>query len=599
MTALVATRAIEQLVVRGKRVQGNLADRITTAHVSLSAPLKGGAYSVSQLTFTVHDPDLVVWNSHLFDLGATVDLGSLYCRVAEVELLEPETGAEISVIARSEGSEKLANERGYQTWANLSLGDVAVQLGERAGLKVVIATPLPALALIYRKEPDVTVPGDRGESSWDMLARYAKAHGCVVFEAYGVAYVGKPSDLVKKLHQVRLAWDPKRPPDDLLEMPRCRRTQDGFGRDVREVTFRVTAAVAARLTPGMSVALSGIERFSTTYLISGVEFDVEDGAQGTVTAALPTDPVISPTDAAAVAETVHTATGPNQGGSDFGRFVNAISDQETGGVYGSVNARTGALGRYQVMPSNVGPWSKKALGRTVTTSEFLHNPALQDQIAVGVLWTYYSVHGARGAAAAWYSGDPLRQNDNSHNPAAPNEPSVAEYCDQVVAKMAGASGVLPAGYTGAGSSSGPTVVSGPKKSAALFVATAQSQVTDHTPYVYGAKAAASVDDPQALDCSGLTTWAAARAGIKLPDGALNQQEFCASHGTGITVDKAFHIVGALVFRVGLGGTDHVAISMGDGKHTIEAMGRAYGVVDGPISGRGWNSAGLVPGLSYP
>lgn len=597
MVAAVATRSIDHLVIRGKSATGDLADRITAAHVSLSAPLQGDAYSVSQLTFTVSDPNLKIWSTHLFDLGATVDLGALYCRVAESHIDEPLTGPEIVVVARSEGSEKLSNQRGYQTWEKLSPSDVAVHLGEAAGLRVV-AQPSPTIPLIYRREPDITVPGDRGESSWQMLGRYAKAEGFVLFEAYGILYFGKPSWLVVQLQRISITWNPTQPPDDLLQMPSCRRTQDGYGRDVREVTLRVTSAVAARITPGMALDLAGIERFSTTYLISGVEFDVIDGGEGTITAVLPTDPLISPTDSADVAETITPAGTPMQGGTEFGKFVNAISGQESGGSYSEVNARTGALGRYQVLPSNVPAWSKSILGHAITPSEFLHNPKLQDQIAVGVLWTYYSVHGARGAAAAWYSGDPTRQNDTRRNPKYPNEPSVSEYADAIVAKMKTASGTLPAGYTGAGSAV-PTVVTGPRKSAAQFVFYAQSQVDDHTPYRWGAKAASTVVDPTALDCSGLTAWAAGRCGAHLPDGARQQWQFCRAQHMTITIDEAYRTLGALLFRIDLlTGDDHVVISMGDGKRTIEAMGRKYGVVDGNVLGRGWTAAALVPGISY-
>ncbi|WP_195707936.1 hypothetical protein [Brucella sp. 10RB9214] len=40
-----------------------------------------------------------------------------------------------------------------------------------------------------------------------------------------------------------------------------------------------------------------------------------------------------------------------------------------------------ALGRYQVMEANIGPWSKAALGREVTVDEFIKNPDIQDAIS--------------------------------------------------------------------------------------------------------------------------------------------------------------------------------------------------------------------------
>ncbi|WP_176538945.1 hypothetical protein [Rhizobium sp. J15] len=63
-----------------------------------------------------------------------------------------------------------------------------------------------------------------------------------------------------------------------------------------------------------------------------------------------------------------------------------------------------ALGRYQVMESNIGPWSQEALGRTVTPEEFLADPKLQDAIFDKKFGSYVSQFGPEGAAQAWFAG---------------------------------------------------------------------------------------------------------------------------------------------------------------------------------------------------
>ena len=64
--------------------------------------------------------------------------------------------------------------------------------------------------------------------------------------------------------------------------------------------------------------------------------------------------------------------------------------------------------------------------------------------------------------------------------------------------------------------------------------------------------------------------------------------------------------GALLFHFGHEPRDlgdipadgHVAISLGDGVHTIEARGHAYGTnVFDNASGRSFNFAGMIPGMS--
>lgn len=117
----------------------------------------------------------------------------------------------------------------------------------------------------------------------------------------------------------------------------------------------------------------------------------------------------------------------------FDDFFQAIAGQESGGNYGAVNGRTGALGKYQILPSNIVPWSQQYLGKTITPNQFLNSPALQEQLARAVLSNYYNNYGARGAASAWYSGSPSNADDYRRFNA--NEPSIGEYVDQVLARV--------------------------------------------------------------------------------------------------------------------------------------------------------------------
>ena len=121
------------------------------------------------------------------------------------------------------------------------------------------------------------------------------------------------------------------------------------------------------------------------------------------------------------------------GGDAFGQFLGAVSGQESGGDY-SVQNSIGAIGKYQVMYYNVGPWTLGALGRTMSPQEFRHSPAAQEAVARWRLGSLVAEHGYRGAAAAWYSGNPSRHND--YKPLRNGSgPSVGDYVDQVLARM--------------------------------------------------------------------------------------------------------------------------------------------------------------------
>ena len=111
-----------------------------------------------------------------------------------------------------------------------------------------------------------------------------------------------------------------------------------------------------------------------------------------------------------------------------------------------------------------------------------------------------------------------------------------------------------------------------------FLATALAQ--RGKPYVYAATARIDDPNPKAFDCSELTKWAAARSGVTIPDGATAQYLQIRDQGRTMSVEQALHTPGALLFHFGHEPKDlgdipadgHVAISLGDGVHTIEARG---------------------------
>jgi cell wall-associated NlpC family hydrolase len=128
------------------------------------------------------------------------------------------------------------------------------------------------------------------------------------------------------------------------------------------------------------------------------------------------------------------------------------------------------------------------------------------------------------------------------------------------------------------------------------------------PYIYAATASTSDPNPPAFDCSELTKWAAARAGTPIPDGATAQYLYLRDRGATISVDQALHTPGALLFHFGHEPRDlgdipadgHVAISLGDGVHTIEARGRKYGTNVFEATGNRagfFNRAGMIPGMT--
>lgn len=107
-------------------------------------------------------------------------------------------------------------------------------------------------------------------------------------------------------------------------------------------------------------------------------------------------------------------------GSDVGNYANAIAGIESGGRYdivGPTHPRYGqALGRYQVMESNLPSWSREALGREVSKQEFLSSPQIQDAIFNKKFGQSVEKYGnPQDAASVWFTGRPLSQGAGSRD----------------------------------------------------------------------------------------------------------------------------------------------------------------------------------------
>jgi hypothetical protein len=101
-------------------------------------------------------------------------------------------------------------------------------------------------------------------------------------------------------------------------------------------------------------------------------------------------------------------------------FASAIAGNESAGQpnggYGAVGPDTGhgrAYGKYQVMDSNIGPWTQEVLGKAMTPQEFLANPQAQDAVFKAKFGQALNQYGnPQDAASWWFSGKPLAGNNS-------------------------------------------------------------------------------------------------------------------------------------------------------------------------------------------
>lgn len=153
--------------------------------------------------------------------------------------------------------------------------------------------------------------------------------------------------------------------------------------------------------------------------------------------------VFTPSETDDVLDTVNT--GADNNGTEqiavpqtdeFESLVSAIGGQESegSGGYNAVNGRTGASGKYQIMPDNWPSWAEEA----GLSADAPMTPENQEIVARHKLREYYDKYGARGAAIAWYGGEgALNYSDEALNrkQGNGNEPSINEYANDVMSRM--------------------------------------------------------------------------------------------------------------------------------------------------------------------
>lgn len=131
-------------------------------------------------------------------------------------------------------------------------------------------------------------------------------------------------------------------------------------------------------------------------------------------------------------------------------------------------------------------------------------------------------------------------------------------------------------------------------------------------YVFGAQV--PMDDPDWMgpwDCAEYCSWSVYQ-GMRLIYGCTENtappsranaftgawKRDVLSLGVAVPVEIAARVPGAMLLRRGAT-AGHIAVSVGTGDQTVEARGRAYGVVRAPVKGRAWDYGVLIPNASYP
>lgn len=586
------TNRMEDIILVGAKMRREEQERCLSASVSMSMN------QVSQVSMQFYDPGFEILDKGLLVPNARMDLGDAVMRVASVATTDLGSGAEgLNIVARPDAVRRLKNARGDKVMKDVSPSQFVIAECKRLKIKYKVQESQKR----KRVARDVKQPGEKygdkhgGQppSSWTTFQRLASELGFVCFESFGVLHFGKPKWFVEQYEgdALHVYWNTG--PQDKRNpyLPECSRTLDG---ELKTIQVSVPYKRWKETRPGRAFKLHGIPFFEEgTYIVSEVEYDlVGNDEQIKVTATIPVnpekqDPVSFGTpksggDALWVSSQASGLPSYTAGNSlkalcQWAGFSGANLNIAVAVVMAESKGNAKAVGDVSLADSKWGP----SYGLFQIRS--LRNPSAYSgvdtlRVASKLLDAQYNV---KTAFKIW-----------KQDGWGPWSTYTSGAYKQYLGKDYQIKGWSPPRPGGTGSNlpgTNATLTYGGgrlgDKSASTFVRLALQQAGDN--YIYGHEVLLNDPNPNTFDCSELVQWAAARAGVYIPDGSSAQIAFC----RGISLTQAIRTRGALLWTSG-----HIAISLGNGR-TIEAANSRVGVVSYSASGR-FARGGLIPKMRY-
>jgi peptidoglycan hydrolase-like protein with peptidoglycan-binding domain len=164
-----------------------ISEAIVDLKVSLSSR------QPTSIMFKVYDHDFRMFNANYFQVRRELSyLGQTY-EIAAVTLSRAPAQADtVDIRAGSRAIQRLARDKGAQTWNGITAAEFAKLKAEEFGLQMFIqqSTKVDSITRIQSEERD--------ESTWDILQRLASELEYVCFESYNVLYFTSEDYLLER-----------------------------------------------------------------------------------------------------------------------------------------------------------------------------------------------------------------------------------------------------------------------------------------------------------------------------------------------------------------------------------------------------------------
>lgn len=236
-----------------------IQDSITSFNYELSAD------RVSQIKFTVHDPNFEMYNRNYFVIGRRVVYNNLEFEVAAVEI-NYQSLSKCVVTARTKAIQNMRRDVSRATFGNVSPTQAASAAAALFGLEF-FGEATAVNGNIVRQETDGVT-----ESTYAVLSRLAKEMDFRFFESRGTLFFASERNIVRSQPEVNL-YVPS-PNNDPLFVSRLnvRKSADSKKPSSFQANI-IKNRSSINIFPGMSVNIVGINGFEYPFMVDRVAFD--------------------------------------------------------------------------------------------------------------------------------------------------------------------------------------------------------------------------------------------------------------------------------------------------------------------------------------
>lgn len=278
------TPKIDDVLFKGQRLLTNVIDQVAAVDLDMSTS------QVTELSFTIEDPNFKILKSGIFDLNTKVTYRGLKLIVAVVETNEGGGQGGLSVRCRPEAVSKLKQRVGTLVMSNISPSAFVLAECKKVGLAAKVDPKSTVRSRIARDLPQKGQQYDEASkpSSWTTMQRLAGEVGFLMYEIGGTLFFGRPTWIIQSQPKVAVSWYPENNKEP-YSFPEFRHSIDN--KDV-DLSLVLPLSRAGEVFPGYGITVSGFPKFSGTYMINSVNYPLVGGGTVSVSASTYKNPVV-------------------------------------------------------------------------------------------------------------------------------------------------------------------------------------------------------------------------------------------------------------------------------------------------------------------